>query len=179
MANMFAFWGSLTTYASTAYATGDSTMPEGTGRQKLTLLSLRWGGYLMVNLHIGHIMLQDFARAFSMSPITFITELDSDDTVFLMSRYHFPPDRGEIVSFTVTRPGRDDKGYRRALQVQTQGTRIVGHNLNATDEARHTANWEVIYNKIVLTFWYEHIGGGGWKWVARLSLTGIRSLTPA
>ena len=77
-----------------------------------------------------------------------------------MSRLHFPHDRGETVSFTVTQPGRDDKGYRRALQVQTQGTRIVGHDLNVTVGASPTKNWEVIYNKIVLTFWYEHIGGG-------------------
>ena len=159
MANMFAFWGSLTTYASTAYATGDSTMPEGTGRRKLTLLSLRWGGDPMVDLDIGDVMHHDFAMAFGMDPITFTTESDSD-TVFLLSRLHFSHDRGETVSFTVTKPGRDYKGYRRALQVQTQGTRIVGHDLNITVGASYTANWEVIYNKIVLTFWYEHIGGG-------------------
>ena len=162
MANMFAFWGSRRTNASTAYAyAGGSTMPEGTGRRTITLISPRWGGDPMVNLYIGHVMHRDFARLIGMSSITFFTEFDSDDTVFLMSRYHFPPDRGETVSFTVTQPGRNPKGYRRALNVETQGTRIVGHSLrNVTGEAPTLANWEVIYNKSVLTLWYEHIGGG-------------------
>ena len=158
MANMFAFWGNLTTNASTAYATGGSTMPEGTGRQKITLLSLQWGGDRMVDLDVGDVMYRDLTMASNMDPIIFTKNID-DTTPFLMMRWYSSPVRGETVEFTVVKPGRDNKGYRRVLNIQTQGTQIVGliHN---TREVPVIEDWEVIYNKIVFTFWYEHIGGG-------------------
>ena len=160
MANMFAFWGSRRTNASTAYAyayAGGSTMPEGTGRQKITLLSLQWGGNRMVDLDVGDVMHRDFAMAFGMDPIIFTKDTD-DTTPFLVMRWHFPG-RGDTVEFTVIKPGRDNKGYRRALNVKTQGTQIVTFS-HDTNEVPFTEYWEVTYKKIVFTFWYEHIGGG-------------------
>ena len=158
MANMFAFWRSRSRpNASTAYAyAGGSTMPEGNG-QKITLLSLQWGGNRMVDLDVGDVMHRDLTMASGMDPIIFTKDTD-DTTPFLVMRWHFPG-RGDTVEFTVIKPGRDNKGYRRALNVKTQGTQIVSFS-HDTHEVPIIEDWEVTYNKIVFTFWYEHIGGG-------------------